>query len=201
MSKSATVVTAPQFGKGINALRAARRERGEAIAKQKEAIDKQEMIRRERSERAKNAQGAIETCLGYGDYNHKTDAREIARNEIRWLLGLVKSEKGQDRDWAAHKALWFTSWQGMSILQEVEEAFGEVFGDNIPDDIAEKLARLITRQAKYIAEKKGIRRPGKTAKDHRNGAHRRHEDNVHQRAASQGAQAHGHMGLQKKEKK
>lgn len=195
MSKqSAAVLTAPQFGKGINALRAARRERDEAIAKQKKAADKQDEARLERSERVKKAQVAIETLLAYGDYEHKLQAREIAKAEICWLLEVMRSMDGQDRNWAAGKALSLTAWQGMCIFQEVEDAFSEVFGDNIPDDIAEKLARLISRQAEYIAKKKGIRRPGKTAKDHRNGAHRQHEDNRRTRAMAQSDRAKGKGG-------
>lgn len=191
MKSSAIVVTAPQFGKGVNALRAARRERDEAIAKQKEVADKQGEARLERSERVKKAQVAIETLLAYGDHEHKLQAREIAKTEIRWLLEVMSSVDGQDRNWAANKALSLTAWQGMCIFQEVEDAFSEVFGDNIPDDIAEKLARLISRQAKYIAEKNGVMRLGKTQTDKTSGAHRRHEQNRYTRATAQSANAKG----------
>lgn len=195
---TAIVVTAPQFGKGANALRAARRERDEAVAKQKEAVERQGEARLERSNRVKKAQVAIETLLAYGDYEHKFQAREIAKTEIRWLLEVMSSADGQDRNWAANKALSLTAWQGMCIFQEVEDAFSEVFGDNIPDDMAEKLARLISRQAIYIAKKKGVKHPGKTAKDHESGAHGRYEKNRHVRATGQSARAKAHEGRSQK---
>ncbi len=193
-NKTAVIVSAPQFGRGANNLRVARRERDEVVAA-RQAEERLERIRAERSERVNNAQSAIETLLS-GDKADKVKAGEIARETIRWLLMVMKSENGRDQLWAASKTLWLTGWRGMCIFREVEEIFDEVFEENIPDDLAEKLARLTKRDAQYH----GTMRPGKTHKDRKSGSHARHDANIRARADTQSALAHNHMGPQKEKK-
>lgn len=191
-NKPTAVVIAPQFRRGINNLRDARRERAEVIAAREEET-RLENLRMERSRHVEDARVAIDTLLSGGSCD-KAKAGEIARGEIRWLIGVMKSENGQDRLWAAGKILWLTAWRGMCIFKEVEDAFTEVFGDNIHDNLAEKLANLVRRDARYH----GTMRPGKTARDYQSGAHKRHEDNGRVRALQQSAVAKSYEGGGKK---
>jgi len=187
MSESTTsFIQAPQLG--INALRTARVERNNVVAKNAVSQNMAD-IRFERTERIKKAQEAIETLLSYKDKERACQARQVAAGEIRWLMDVVRSVDGQDREWAAMQAMWFTSWQGMKLLGEVEETLNDVFGENIPEKIAERLAGLIRKQTEYLCrvqqKRTGVLRPGKTARDKESGAHARHEDSRRARAVLQ----------------
>ncbi len=199
MNNKTAVVVAPQFGnrrRGADVLRAAQKKRDEAVSlARREEEERQKVFekRRARSERVRNAQEAIETLIADGGKERRAQAREIAQNEVLCLLAETRSLSGQDRNWAAGKTLGLIGWQCMFMLPEAESAFKEVFGNNIPENLAEKLARLVDKQTRYIAKKNGVMRSGKTARDRQNGAHDRHEANLHTRAMTQSFSAHSHM--------
>lgn len=183
---------APQFnqhGHGSRALHNARKKRNEIqtqiakkIEEDRQAMEKLHAVRRMRSERVKKTSETINTHLNEG---RNKEAQQVAIGEIRQLLGeLPGLREDQDRHWVASKALHFTSWRGMHVLREVEEAFKLVFGDNIPSDLSEWLARLIEKQVEFLTRSmsrnsggSGIGGPGKTHRERVNGKHARHLQN------------------------
>lgn len=200
------MVVAPQFGiKGNTHLKSAleslEKTQVEITASKNEA-EAIERGRRVRTERVKQSETAANTLLMA---KRGREATEVVVGEIRQLLAeLATTREPRDRVWIAKKVLTFTGWRGGRMFDEVRTGIEKVFPGGIPEDVAESLARLVERQEKFLreeAKRKGTMRPGKTVRDHTNGAHVRHMQNRQTAAISQRERMVGHAGNGGKNKK
>ncbi len=177
-----SAVTAPQFGirknEQLNKARQdrdlARKEADAARAAVREAVEQLENERETRRLRANQSETAANAMF---DRNQPHEATKIIESEIHQLIDdLEKAREEQDRVWIGKRMLQFTAWRGWKVLDEVDVALKNAFPKELPEEIADKLTGIFTRQADFLrnlAKREGVMRPGKTKKEHRNGAHPR----------------------------